>query len=129
MLPAIIFFVCMCAFHPQIKPETLPADFMLARMGLPPFHIILQLMIFAALLECGTGFVHAINERIGSAYRRKRGSELPSSGRLLIAGCRVARLHVPGRSLRPRHPHCPGSRALSYIILVVYVIPLLTYGV
>jgi uncharacterized membrane protein YkvI len=129
MLPAIIFFVCMCAFYPAIKAETLPADFMLAQMDLPLFHIIFQLMIFAALLECGTGFVHAINERIGSAYRRQRGSELPNSGRLLIAGVvLLGSMFLADRfglvTLIAR-----GYRALSYIILVVYVLPLLTYGV
>ncbi len=129
MLPAIIFFVCMCAFYPQIKGETLPADFMLAQMGLPVFHVIFQLMIFAALLECGTGFVHAINERVGSAYRRQRGRELPSMGRLLIAAVVLLGSMFLAERFGLVTLIARGYRALSYIILAVFVIPLLTYGV
>ena len=129
MLPAVIFFVCMCAFYPQIRSETLPADFMLARMGVPLFHLIFQLMIFAALLECGTGFVHAINERVGSAWRRRNGRELQSSMRLLIAAAvLLASMFLAERfglvALIAR-----GYRALAYVILAVFVVPLLTYGV
>ena len=128
MLPAVIFFVCMCAFYQQIGTETLPADFLLARMDLPLFHLIFQLMIFAALLECGTGFVHAINERVDSAFRQKRGRELPSSMRLLIAGAvLLGSMFLADRfglvTLIAR-----GYRALAYVILAVYVVPLLTYG-
>jgi len=129
MLPAIIFFVCMCAFYPQIKSETLPADFMLAQMGLPVFHVIFQLMIFAALLECGTGFVHAINERIGSAYRQQRGTELPSTARLLIAGVVLLGSMFLAERFGLVTLIARGYRALSYIILTVFVIPLLTYGI
>ena len=32
MLPALIFFICMCAFYPQIGAETLPSDFMLRQL-------------------------------------------------------------------------------------------------
>ena len=61
MLPAILFFTCMIAFYPGIANETLPSDFLLQRLNLPIFHLLFQLMIFAALLESGTGAVHAIN--------------------------------------------------------------------
>lgn len=128
MLPAIIFFVCMCAFYPHIKSETLPADFMLAQMGLPVFHLIFQLMIFAALLECGTGFVHAINERVGSAYRRQRGVELPSTARLLIAGVILLGSMFLAERFGLVTLIARGYRALAYVILLVYVLPLLTYG-
>ena len=69
MLPALLFFCCMMAYYPQIGTVTLPSDFLLQRLDLPLFRLLFQLMIFAALLESGTGSVHAINERIGNAWR------------------------------------------------------------
>ena len=42
-----------------------------AALELPWFRFLFQLMIFAALLESGTGAVHAINERIDNAWRRR----------------------------------------------------------
>src|SRR3546814_3873418 len=75
MLPAIVFFVAMMAFYPAIGAEVLPSDFLLARMGMPAFRILFQVMIFAALLESGAGAVPAINERISGAVE-SRGREI-----------------------------------------------------
>lgn len=129
MLPALIFFVCMCAFYPSIAAETLPSDFMLRQMNIPAFQVAFQLMIFAALLESGTGAVHAINERIASAYRSARGGELRNSARFAAAG-----LMLVGSIFIANHFGlvaliARGYRALSYAMLALYVVPLMTYGV
>ncbi|MDB6084193.1 MAG: hypothetical protein JWN43_2074 [Gammaproteobacteria bacterium] len=129
MLPAIIFFVCMCAFYPQIQTETLPSDFMLKRMNLPLFHLTFQLMIFAALLESGTGSVHAVNERIASAYRSRRSSELANSARLAIAGALLVGSIFLAERFGLVTLIAKGYRALAYVMLVLYVVPLMTYGI
>ncbi len=81
MLPAMVFFICMCAFYPQIGDAALPSQFMLQEMHRPTFAVVFQLMIFAALLESGTGSVHAVNERIAFAYQRVRSKPLPNTAR------------------------------------------------
>jgi uncharacterized membrane protein YkvI len=129
MLPAIIFFVCMCAFYPQIGAETLPSDFMLKQMNLPVFHMIFQLMIFAALLECGTGAVHSVNERIASAYRRQRARDLPNAARLLVAGAVLVGSIFLADRFGLVTLIAKGYRALAYVMLALFVVPLMTYGV
>ena len=129
MLPAIIFFVCMCAFYPNIAGETLPSDFMLKQLHLPAFHLAFELMIFAALLESGTGSVHAVNERIAAAYRSSQTAELPKLARFVIAGALlVGSIFLAARfglvTLIAR-----GYRILAYTMLVLYVLPLVTLGV
>jgi uncharacterized membrane protein YkvI len=128
MLPALMFFSCMIAYYPQIAAETLPSDFLLQRLNLPWFHLLFQLMIFAALLESGTGAVHAINERIGNAWRRRHGAPLGRAARLTIAlailsGCMLLAQRFGLVTLIAK-----GYRALAAIFLLVYVIPLLTVG-
>lgn len=128
MLPALLFFICMIAFYPGIAGETLPSDFMLRRLDIPAFHILFQLMIFAALLESGTGSVHAINERIAGAWRAKRDADLSRVARgsiasLLLVGCifvadRFGLVALIGS----------GYRWLAYTILAVYIGPLMTVG-
>jgi uncharacterized membrane protein YkvI len=129
MLPAIIFFVCMCAFYPQIRSETLPSDFMLKQMNLPVFHLAFQLMIFAALLESGTGSVHAVNERIAAAFGRRRAKPLPNVARLAIAGA----LLIGSIFLADRFGLvtliAKGYRLLAYVMLALYVLPLMTVGI
>jgi uncharacterized membrane protein YkvI len=129
MLPALLFFCCMMAYYPQIGAATLPSDFLLQRLDLPLFRLLFQLMIFAALLESGTGAVHAINERIGNAWRRRRGHTLGRSPRLAIAlvilsGCMFLATRFGLVALIAN-----GYRLLAAIFLLVFVLPVLTIGI
>lgn len=129
MIPALLFFTCMVAFYPGIAGETLPSDFLLQRMNLPIFHLLFQLMIFSALLESGASAVHAINERIDKAWARRRGVVLTHRARLTIAlvllvGCMLLAGRFGLVALIAN-----GYRALGYILLAVYVVPLMTLGV
>ena len=127
MLPAILFFVCMTAYYPQIGAATLPSDYMLTRLNAPVFHVVFQLMILAALLENGTGTVHAVNQRIAGVLGL-RGRTLPTSGRLaLSAAVLVVSIFVATR-FGLVDLIAKGYRALAYLLISVYVIPLLTYG-
>ncbi|QQP99864.1 hypothetical protein [Lysobacter enzymogenes] len=129
MLPALAFFVCMAGFQDQIADAALPSDYLLQRLGLPWFHALFQLMVFAALLESGAGAVHAINERAAAAWRARRGREWPSRARLALA----AALLLGSVFLADRFGLvaliASGYRGLSYLLLAVYVLPLLTRGV
>ena len=129
MLPAILFFIPMVAFYPEIQRAALPSDFLLQRMGFSAFHLLFQAMIFAALLESGTSAVHAINERIDHAWEARRGTPLSHRARLLIAllllvGCMFVASRFGLVALI-----ATGYRALAYIILAVFVLPLLTVGI
>ncbi len=82
----------------------------------------------AALLESGTGAVHAVNQRIASVLRL-RGHPVSTSGRLLLsAGILILSVFVATRfglvALIAQ-----GYRMLAYLFIAVYVIPLLTYGI
>ena len=128
MLPALLFFCCMIAYYPGIASATLPSDFLLQRLELPPFRFLFQVMIFAALLESGTGAVHAVNERIDTAWRARRKVTLSRTARLAIAltiliGCMLLAERFGLVTLIAK-----GYRALAAIFLLVYVLPLLTVG-
>jgi uncharacterized membrane protein YkvI len=129
MLPAFLFFICMIAYYPQIGLEALPSDYLLQRLDRPVFHVTFQLMMFSALLESGTGGVHAVNERIAHALRVRFGKEFSTGMRLSFA----AALLVVAVFLADRFGLVTliarGYRALAYIIIAVYVVPVLTIGV
>ena len=122
MLPALLFFVSMTAFLPDIAGAVLPSDHMLVRLGHPGFHLLFQTMIFAALLESGTGAVHAVNERIAHA----RGGIV--LGRRVRALAALALL-VPCMLLAERVGLvaliASGYRALAWVLILLYVLPLL----
>ncbi|MBL8647624.1 MAG: hypothetical protein JNL46_10225 [Sphingosinicella sp.] len=128
MAPAILFFVCMIAFYPGIQHEELPSDFMLRHLEMPLFHLLFQFMIFTALLESGTGSVHAINERIAGVWRARRGTDLGTRPRALIAtvlliGCIFVADHFGLVALIAN-----GYRILAFVFLALFVVPLMTIG-
>jgi uncharacterized membrane protein YkvI len=128
MIPALLFFICMIAYYPQIGSEELPSDFLLQRLNFPAFHYLFQLMIFLALLESGSGCVHAFNERIAEAYAARKGGSLSKSARLWITGALLlGSIFLAARfglvTLIAR-----GYRGLAYMFLAVFVLPVMTLG-
>jgi uncharacterized membrane protein YkvI len=124
----LMFFCCMIAYYPGIAAETLPSDFLLQRLNLPLFHLLFQLMIFAALLESGTGAVHAINERMSNTWQKRHQTSLSRPARLAIALVILAACMLLAQRFGLVTLIARGYRALAVIFLLVYVLPLLTIG-
>jgi uncharacterized membrane protein YkvI len=127
MLPAILFYVCMVAW-PEAGNSALPSDYLLSKLDLPWLRVLYQGMIFAALLECGTGAVHAFNQRIAGVFEARSG--VLSTGRRLAISLLLLTVAV---FLADRiglvKLIAEGYRYLAYAFLAVYVAPLLTVGV
>lgn len=128
MVPALLFFIPMVAFYPAIQGATLPSDYLLQQIGISAFHLLFQAMIFSALLESGTSSVHAINERIDNAWQARNGKGLSHRQRLAIA----ASVLVVCMFLADRFGLvaliATGYRALAYILLAIFILPLVTVG-
>ena len=129
MFPALLFFIPMVAFYPEVQSAALPSDFMLQQIGIPAFHLLFQAMIFSALLESGTSSVHAINERISNAWEARRGHALSHRQRLAIATAVLAGCMFLASRFGLVALIASGYRALAYILLAIFVLPLLTVGV
>jgi uncharacterized membrane protein YkvI len=127
IIPALLFFMCMVGFHPQIGAEALPSNFLLEQIHLRSFQVLFQLMIFAALLESGTGSVHAVNERIAGAIARS-GRTISDTARFGVAATLLfVSIFIADRfglvALIAK-----GYRGLAWAVMVVFVVPLATYG-
>ena len=129
MAPAILFFIVMAGFYPAIQQQVLPSDFLLGQLGFPAFRILFQVMIFAALLESGTGCVHAINERIAKAYQRGEARTFTKPMRLAVTVAILAGSVFVADRVGLVSLIANGYRWLSYVLLAIYVAPLLTFGV
>lgn len=129
MAPAIVFFLSMSAFYPAIADEALPSDFLLDRLGLPWFQFAFQAMIFCALTETGVGVVNALNERIEVALQARGRAAFSFGGRLataalLLVGSGFAAVQFGLVALIAQ-----GYGAFGYIMLAVFVLPVMTIGV
>ena len=128
MLPAFLFFICMCAFVPEIGGVALPSDYLLARLDQPWFRYLFQIMIFAALLESGSGAVHAINERISTVWQARTRNQLSARARGAIALGLLAICMLIADRVGLVALIANGYRVLAYVLIAVYVVPLLTIG-
>lgn len=128
MLPALLFFMAAVAFYPQVADATLPSDYLLQRLGVPVFHFLFQLMVFSALLESGASAVHAFNERVDKAWQRHRGAPLGPQARFGLALALLVLCMFLASAIGLVDLIGSGYRALAYILLAIYVLPLVTIG-
>ena len=128
MLPAILFFICMVAYYPQITAAPLPSDFLLEKLNMPVFRVLFQVMIFAAVLESATGGIHAINERVAHAYQEARGRVLSTPARLAVTCIVLVVAVFVATRFGLVALIASGYSWLAVAILTTYVLPLLTVG-
>jgi uncharacterized membrane protein YkvI len=129
MIPAMLFFISMAGFYPQIGNQLLPSDFLLGELHFPVFRFVFQGMIFAALLEGGTAGIHAINERIARAYEANGQRTLSRRARLLFTIIILIGSVFVANRIGLVALIANGYRFLAYLFLVIYVLPIMTYGV
>ncbi|MEO8112845.1 MAG: hypothetical protein ABI655_00595, partial [Phenylobacterium sp.] len=86
-------------------------------------------MIFAALLESGAGSVHAINERIAHAYERRGDRTFSRTLRLAVTVAILAGSVFVADRVGLVRLIADGYRWLAYVLLAIYVAPLLTLGI
>lgn len=127
--PAILFFICMLAFYPQIGAEVLPSDFLLGRLDMPWFHLLFRIMILVALIETGVAMISSIEARGRVAWRERSGRDLTVGARVAgVLGVLLLAVFLAD-AIGLVAMIANGYRLLAYALLATYVVPLMTLGV
>ena len=127
IIPGLLFFIAVVSHYPAVLPEEVPADYILQHIGFPALRILYLVVLFGTLIETGTGFIHAVNERIHSALQAK-GKALPVWQRPLVAlGLLLIGLGMSTFGLIALIKKGYGS--ISWGFFAVYIIPLMTLGI
>jgi uncharacterized membrane protein YkvI len=127
IIPGFLFYIAVVSHYPAVLPEEIPAIFILQKIGSPLLLISFQIVLFGTLIETGTGFIHAVNQRIQSALHAK-GKELPQWQRPLVA---VVLLFI-GLSISTFgliNLIAKGYGTISWGFFLVFVIPVISIGV
>jgi uncharacterized membrane protein YkvI len=126
MIPGLLFYLAMMGQYPAILDRPVPANFLLELLGSRAFQIAFQVVLFGTLIETGAGLIHGMNERIAHAFRERK-REMPRLARpslalgLLLAGTLLAGVGLVDLIAR-------GYGTLTWVFLLVYVVPVLTLG-
>ncbi len=128
IIPGLFVFVAMLAQYPDIADAPVPIIVLLDSLNAAWFIIIFQIILFGTFIETGAGIVHSLNERVADVFAEKS-RVLPDWARFVIAisslsvaiflATRIGIVDLIGK----------GYGALSYIFIVVVILPLLTIGI
>lgn len=127
MLPGIAFYVAMMGWPVEIGGEVLPSAFLLARLQAPWFEWVFQLAVLLTLVDTGVALLHSLNERIANAWAERR-RPMPRPLRPALAvGVMLAAVYA-ATAVGFVDLIARGYGTLTWYFLVVYVLPLTTWG-
>jgi len=126
ILPGLFFYIAVISHYPAILPEEVPAYYVFQKLGVPFLLILFQIVLFGTLIETGTGFIHAVNERIQSALKARR-KELRSWQRPLVAFILLL-ISLGISTFGLKNLIAKGYGNASWGFFIIYFIPLMTFG-
>lgn len=127
VIPGILLYLCLTAFYPAITRAPVPAISVLQKFDSPVFSLIFQVALFVTLVKTGVGLLHALNERIASAFVVRQ-SQMPRTLRPVAAlAILIFAIFIADRfgivALVAK-----GYGTITYGFLIIYVLPVLTIG-
>jgi uncharacterized membrane protein YkvI len=127
VLPGILLYLSVIAFYPGIAHEAVPALSVVSHIGSPLFSAVFQIALFITLVKSGVGLLHALNERLATAYSN-RGSHMPRGIRSLTSLIILAFACFLANRVGIVALVANGYGTITYGFLAVYVLPVMTIG-
>jgi uncharacterized membrane protein YkvI len=127
VVPGLLFLIAVISQYPSVLPEEIPMVYLLNQIGSTVLLIVFQIVLLGTLIETGTSLIHAVNERIQSAFN-EAGKEFPRRMRPVVA----AVLILTGfgiSSFGLVNLIAKGYGSSSWGFLFIFVIPLFTVGI
>ncbi|MEQ8514224.1 MAG: hypothetical protein RIC38_01335 [Chromatocurvus sp.] len=127
VVPAVLFYIAMLSQYPHIAEEPVPALYLIAQLHTPWLQGIFQLVVFGTFVETGAGLLHSINERI-DVHVHEGGHSLPRWARPAIAAGLLLASIYGATAIGIVDLIAKGYGLLSWVFIIVFIIPLLTVG-
>ena len=127
MIPAVLLLFAMASQYPEVLQEAVPVTLILNSLQSPAFVVIFHIVLLGTFIETGVGVIHSFNERIAAAYE-DRGRRLPAQMRFLIGVSAFAVAVFLANQFGIITLVAQGYSAMSYVFLLVLIIPIATIG-
>lgn len=128
VFPAVFLFIAMLSLYPEIINAELPTLLLLEKINNSYFSFIFQLVLFVTFVQTGVGFIHAINERIHTAFKSKS-KTFTKAHRIIIASVCLFSAVILAENFGIIVLISNGYTALSYGFILIFLIPVVTLGV
>jgi len=132
MLPAALFFIAMIGQYDAIVGEgddgALPITVLLnSLVGAEFFIYLFPIVLFGTFIETGAALIHGLNERVDHTFN-ERGKSMPNWMRSAIAITTLITAVVVADAIGLTDLIAKGYGTMTWGFLLVFVLPLLTYG-
>lgn len=127
VIPAVLLLLVMGCNLPEVVAAEVPVTVVFSMLDMRWLYVIFEIVLFGTLIETGTGFIKAVDDRIEIAYT-KGGKTQPTWMRPTIAvvavviGICVSTFGLTGLIAK-------GYGTICWGFLIIYVLPMLTIGV
>ena len=126
--PAILFYIVTVGFYPDVLKMEIPANGIIARLGIRFLLPLWLIVLFGTMIETGVGFFHSINERINSTLVAKRGKGMSNVARGLVgAGLALIGLAISNFGLIGLIAQ--GYGTISWVFFILQGVALFTIGI
>lgn len=127
IFPAVLFYLAIVGHYTAVMDRAVPMTFLLNLLESKMLLIVFAIALFGTLIETGTGMIHAVNERVAHRFA-EAGRELP---RIVRAATAIGFLGIAALMSRIGLIDliARGYGTMSWVFLVIFVIPILTYGI
>jgi uncharacterized membrane protein YkvI len=132
MLPAVFFFIAMIGQYEVLVAEgsdgVLPVTILLSTLRGAEFLIYLfPIVLFGTFIETGSALIHGVNERLDQAFA-ERSVQMPRWMRPAVALAVLILAVVLADAVGLTNLVAQGYGTITWAFLLIYVLPLLTYG-
>jgi len=127
VIPALVFHFAFMAGYPAVIDERLPTYWMFGQVSTPLMLNIYVIVMFILVAQTGVGVLQGLIERLDAWQIKRAGNPLGRNGHGLIAGAMLAISMALG-SMGIVALILRGYTVMFASFIVVYVVPLITYG-
>ena len=128
IVPALVFHFTFMANYPEVTEHVLPTYWMFGKVSTALMLNVYVVVIFVLTVQTGVGLLQGLIERLDAWHMRRRNRPLTKTGHALIAGSAVVASMALG-SMGIVALVLRSYTVMSISLFVVFVVPLLTYGV
>lgn len=128
IIPAVVFYVVTIGVYPDVLSMEIPANGIIARMGVKFLLPVWLLVLFGTMIETGVGFFHSINERINTTLIAKRGRGMSNIARGAVGAC-LALIGLAISNFGLIGLIAKGYGTISWVFFILQGVALFTIGI
>lgn len=127
IIPAVLLLLVMACDLPAVVSAEVPVTVVFTNLNMTWLYTIFEVVLFGTLIETGTGFIKAVDDRIEVSVSKK-GGKVPAWVRpavtigLVVVGICISTFGLTGLIAK-------GYGTICWGFFIIYVIPLLTIGI